>query len=83
MATANADALQAGVLGDVGRIDLDSPGVERIQEVLVDTGAVRSIEASIDALTSDAIAAIKVADITDEARGALVDLAQFVAWRES
>jgi geranylgeranyl diphosphate synthase type I len=83
VATANADPLQAGVLGDVGRIDLDSPAVERIQEVLVDTGAVRSIEASIDALTSDAIAAIKVADITDEARGALVDLAQFVAWRES
>ena len=49
----------------------------------METGALKEIEASIDALTSDAIAAIKVADITDEARGALVDLAQFVAWRES
>ena len=83
VATENADTLQAGVLGEVGRIDLDELAVERIQEVLVDTGAVRSIEASIDALTGDAIAAIKVADVTDEARGALVDLAQFVAWRES
>ena len=41
VATANADALQAGVLGDVGRIDLDAAAVERIQEVLVETGAVR------------------------------------------
>jgi geranylgeranyl pyrophosphate synthase len=57
--------------------------VARIQQVFVDTGAVRAIEASIDALTNQAIAAIKVADVTDEARGALVDLAQFVAWRAS
>ena len=83
VATANADALQAGVLSDVGRDGLDDGGVERIQEVLVETGALEAIEASIDALTSDAIAAIKVADVTDEARGALVDLAQFVAWRSS
>jgi geranylgeranyl diphosphate synthase type I len=83
IATANADALQAGVLADIGRPDLDVQGVERIQEVLVDTGALEEIEASIDSLTSEAIAAIKVADITDEARGALVDLAQFVAWREA
>src|SRR5688500_1241489 len=83
VATENADALQAGVLADIGRADLDDGRVARIQEVLVDTGALASIEASIDRLTSEAIAAIKVADITDEARGALVDLAQFVAWRES
>lgn len=83
VATAKADATQAGVLSDVGRVDLDEGGVSRIQEVLIQTGALRAIEESIDALTSDAIAAIKVADVTDEARGALVDLAQFVAWRES
>ena len=45
--------------------------------------ALKEIEATIDALTGDAIVAIKVADITDEARDALVDLAHFVAWRES
>ena len=70
VATANADAIQAGVLADIGRPDLDDGGVERIQDVLVETGALKEIEASIDALTSEAIAAIKVADITDEARGA-------------
>jgi geranylgeranyl diphosphate synthase type I len=75
--------MQAAVLADVGRHDLDLAAVERIQEVLVDTGALSEIEASIDALTSAAIAAIKVADVTDEAREALVDLAEFVAWRAS
>jgi geranylgeranyl pyrophosphate synthase len=57
--------------------------VSRIQEVLVDTGALSAIEASIDALTTEAIAAIEGAGITAEARAALVDLARFVAWRES
>jgi geranylgeranyl diphosphate synthase type I len=83
VATTNADPTQASVLTDVGRDDLDEGAVARIQEVLIATGAVESIEASIDTLANDAIAAIKVADITDEARGALVDLAHFVAWRAS
>ncbi len=83
VATARADARQAAVLAEVGRADLTTADVARIQEVLVATGALGAIEESIDALTGDAIAAIKVADVTDEARGALVDLAQFVAWRAS
>lgn len=83
LATGRADAAQAAVLAEVGQEDLDDAGIGRIQEVLVDTGAVRSVEESIDLLTSAAIGAIKVAEITDDARGALVDLAQFVAWRES
>jgi hypothetical protein len=44
---------------------------------------VATIEATIDSLTDVAIAAIKTAEIPAEARGALVDLAQFVAWRET
>ncbi len=83
VATAQADAAQAGVLAGVGRPDLDGGDVARIQEVLIDTGAVAAMERSIDTLANEAIAAIKVADITDEARGALVDLAHFVAWRAS
>jgi geranylgeranyl diphosphate synthase type I len=83
VATANAGPAHAAVLAEVGRADLDARDVERIQEVLVDTGAVRAVEASIDALAGEAIAAVKVAEITDEARGALVDLARFVAWRDS
>ena len=42
-----------------------------------------TIEATIDSLTDVAIAALKTAEVPAEARGALVDLAQFVAWREA
>ncbi len=83
VATAQADAVQAAVLAEIGSEDLSGDGVSRIQEVLVATGAVGVIEANIDALTDTAIAAIKTAEITAEARSALVDLAGFVAWRES
>jgi geranylgeranyl diphosphate synthase, type I len=82
VASANASAAQASVLASVGRPDLSPDDVARIQDVFLATGAVEAIEASIDALTNDAIAAIKTADISPEARDALIDLAQFVAWRE-
>ena len=83
VATANADAAQAAVLTEIGQADLSGEGIARIQEVFVATGAVATIEATIDSLTDASIAAIKTAEIPAEARGALVDLAQFVAWREA
>lgn len=82
-ATAAADAAQAEVLGDIGTADLSGDAIARIQQVLVDTGAVEVIEASIDALTTQAITATDRLDITDDARVALVELAHFVAWRTS
>ncbi|MGK2949003.1 MAG: polyprenyl synthetase family protein [Acidimicrobiales bacterium] len=82
LATAAADAPQAAVLTEIGRDDLDADGVARIQEVLVATGAVEAIEDSIEQLTTEAVVAIEGADVTPEARQALVDLAHFVAWRE-
>jgi geranylgeranyl diphosphate synthase type I len=82
LATAGADAAQAAVLADVGRADLDGEAVARIQEVMVDTGAVDAIEASIHELATQAVAAIEQADVTPEACTALVDLAHFVAWRD-
>jgi geranylgeranyl diphosphate synthase type I len=83
VATAGADAAQAAVLASVGQDDLSADAVARIQEVFVATGAVEAIESSIDALTAEAVSAIEGAEIDDEARAALIDLAHFVAWRES
>ena len=83
LATAGASAAQAAVLDDVGRDDLSPAAVAAIQQIFVATGAVAAIEASIESLTAEAIAAIERAPITGEARAALVDLAHFVAWRES
>jgi geranylgeranyl diphosphate synthase type I len=83
VATAKADTPQAGVLAHVGRPDLSAAEVSAIQTVLVETGAVEAIEASIDALTTESLDAVATIDITDESRTALVELAEFVAWRQS
>jgi geranylgeranyl diphosphate synthase type I len=83
VATATADPAQAEVLAQVGRADLGVAEVEAIQQVFVDTGAVDAIEASIDRLTAEALAAVITIDIADGAREALVELAEFVAWRQS
>ena len=83
LATSAADRAQAAVLGDVGRRDLGAEEISRIQEVLVATGAVAAIETSIDDLTTEAIDAIRGATVPDGPRRALIDLAEFVAWRQA
>jgi geranylgeranyl diphosphate synthase, type I len=82
-ASAGADAEQARTLELVGSPELGDAEIAAIQQVLHDTGALGEIEARIERLTDDAIAAIEGADVTLDARDALVDLARFVAWRES
>ena len=82
MATARADRRQAEVLALVGRPDLTAADVERVQEVLVATGALAELESVIDDLAQQALVALDVADITDDARKALAEMAHYVAWRE-
>ena len=82
MAVVASNAAQAAVLAEVGQEDLADDAIARIQEVLVETGARSQLEASIDALAGEAIAAIQAAPIANDARTALVDLAEFVAWRD-
>ncbi|MET0728795.1 MAG: polyprenyl synthetase family protein [Acidimicrobiales bacterium] len=82
-ATAKADRAQAQVLARVGTRDLDDEAITAIQEVLIATGAVDAVDASIESLTTEALDAIQTAAISAEARSALVDLAKFVAWRQS
>ena len=57
--------------------------VSELQTILVSTGAVEHVEATIHALTQSGIAAIEAAPVPDSARTALVDLATFVAWRQT
>jgi len=82
-ATQRASQPQFEVLDRVGAPDLSDVEVAAAQQVLVDTGAFDEVEARIAELTAEAIAAIEVADITDEARDALVELATFVSSREA
>ena len=83
VASQQADAGQRAVLSQIGSLDLDDDRIADIQDVLRQTGAVEVIEADIERLATEALAAIRVADIDDEARDALVDLAHFVAWRDT
>jgi geranylgeranyl diphosphate synthase type I len=82
-ATGAADGAQQAVLARIGRPDLHEDEISSIQIVLRDTGALAEVEARIEQLTAEAIAAIEGADVTAEARDALVDLAHFVARRNS
>jgi geranylgeranyl diphosphate synthase type I len=81
-ATARADSAQAAVLDRVGAPDLSPDDVAELQGVLVATGALAEIEASIETLTAEAVAAISAAPIPAVAADALVELAYYVAWRE-
>ena len=76
-----ASASQLAVLDQVGRPGLTDDDVARIQQVIVDTGALAALEAAITSLTDDAVTAIDTACITGEARTELVALAHYVSWR--
>jgi geranylgeranyl diphosphate synthase, type I len=73
----------AGLLERVGDPRLSDGDVAALQQLLVDTGALDEIEALIDRLTTRAIDAIDAADIAPGARDELVDLARFVASRDT
>jgi len=80
-AVRRANAEQLAVLADVGAPGLDGDGVARIQQVIVDTGALAELEDHIAALTKAAVAAIERAPIVEVARTELIALAEYVSWR--
>lgn len=76
-----ATTAQAEVLALVGRTDLTDADVERVQQVIVDTGALDDLELTIARLTVQAVTAIEVAPIDTAARDELVALAAYVSQR--
>jgi len=80
-AVETASGAQAEVLALVGRTDLTDADVERVQQVIIDTGALDDLEMTIARLTVQAVTAIEVAPITPEARDELVALAAYVSQR--
>jgi geranylgeranyl pyrophosphate synthase len=51
--------------------------------VIIDTGALAELEARIDGLTQLAVEAAEAAPITADARRALVELVDYVAFRDN
>lgn len=82
-ATRRAGAEQARTLELVGVTELSDTQVSEVQRVIVETGALDEMEARIEQLTTEAVAAIEQADVTPDARKALVELAHFVASRDA
>jgi len=76
-----ANTAQAGVLALVGRAGLSDDDVARVQQAIVDSGALADLESTIERLAVEAIAAIELAPITSEARSELVALAAYVSNR--
>lgn len=77
-----ATAAQRSVLDAVGRPGLDDDGVAAIQQVIVDTGALADLEATIGRLVADSVSALGAIPFTDDARSELAALAEYVSGRE-
>ena len=80
-AVAAADAAQQQVLALVGRADLTDDDVARVQQAIIDSGALADLEATITRLTAEAVAAIERAPIEPGARDELIALATYVSQR--
>jgi geranylgeranyl diphosphate synthase type I len=77
-----ATAAQRAVLDEVGSPRLVDTDIADMQQVIVDTGALAALEAQIEMLTDEAVAAIEVAPITPESRSELIALARYVSRRD-
>jgi geranylgeranyl diphosphate synthase type I len=82
MAMEAATPAQVEVLSLVGRVNLDDDDVARVQQAIVDSGALVELESTISRLAAEAVAAIDVAPIEAEARVELVALAAYVSQRQ-
>ena len=83
MAHARATNAQRALLARVGAVDLTIEEVRAIQQVIIDTGALAELEARIDALTHEAVEAAERAPIAPAGKQALVELVDYVAFRDA
>jgi len=81
-AAAHADAAQLDVLARrLGRQDLTDEDIDTVRRVLVETGALASVEERIDELYEAALEQLAEAEVNDDGRAALSDLASVTVRR--
>ncbi len=78
-----ATAAQRVVLTMVGQPGLSDEQVAQIQQVIVDTGALADLEATITRLASEATESLHGADLAGGAVDELIALAEYVSTRDS
>lgn len=82
IAAERATGRDAALIERLGASDLSEREVHALTEVLDRVGARAAVEARIESLVADALAALERTPITDTARDALADLGRYVAWRD-
>src|SRR5215467_7092522 len=76
IARARATAAQARIIDErLGDPRLDDAGAAEVRAVITDTGALATCETMIGQHVADAVAALRQAPVTDEAKAALAELA--------
>lgn len=83
IASDHADASGRALLERIGEPDLPDAVVRDLQDLLVSTGALAGVEAEIERLAAEALAALDALDLPEPAAVALTDLAQFVVARDA
>jgi geranylgeranyl diphosphate synthase type I len=79
---ARADATGRRLLERIGTPELTDTDIAALQRLMVECGAVAEVESAIEALVARSQAALDRAPVTDDARVALRELGNFVAWRD-
>jgi geranylgeranyl diphosphate synthase type I len=74
---------RATLLEGIGNPALDAPGIARIRQILVETGAVAAVEEQIEERTRRGFGALESAAVPAPARAALTALATLAVRRES
>ena len=82
-ALAVATPAQRSVLDRVGDPEMSIDDIAAVQQVIVDTGALADLEATIERRTSAALEALTRLDLAAEARDELARLAAYVSRRET
>jgi geranylgeranyl diphosphate synthase type I len=82
LALQRADAAQRAVLEQVGRKSLSRADIDCVQQAIIDCGAAREMESTIEQLTEQAIAALAQAPLEASVRERLTELAHFVSNRK-
>jgi geranylgeranyl diphosphate synthase type I len=80
-AFAAASPAERAVLDRVGQPGMSDAEIARVQQVIIDTGALADLESHIATLADEAIRAMDSAPVTAEARDELIALAHYVSRR--
>jgi geranylgeranyl diphosphate synthase type I len=80
-AIAAASPAQRSVLDRIGGPGLDASHIDDIRRVIVETGALASVESKIGALTESAVRSLDVLDLREDVREKFVSIAHAIAWR--